>query len=205
MATNRFQGGEQLISEFLSIAESNRHAGLTSPKGVPDRFPVARCRVEIFGNSLYQPVEGGLPALVVIVWAIPPFIPVRSADGFQAVPGIEARPGSAIDLCAIDRRNDRVFSRRGVAIALGEQSMDCASRDGALRFTFSPSAWIENGGTGVCPIDNKAFTRWCLARPWLRLIAHNERDCNRLALLLNQHRTPLPRIGVQAFDRGLAA
>ena len=197
--------GDALLSEFIAIAEHNRHAKLPPTKRVPESFPIARCRVETYGGDLYQPMEGGLSALVVIIWSSRPYIPAMTEAGLHVVPGIEGRRGSVIDLSAIDRRGDRAFLRRGTAICLGEHWMGCLPPDRPLYVVLSPTAWIEGGGVGVCPVDHRAFARWCLARPRLQLNVGTRDDRIQLERLLIKHRTPLPTIRVQALDQGLAA
>lgn len=194
-----------MIAEFVTQAERCRRHGLLPVRGVPDGFPAALCRIESFGNGLFQPSEerDHPLAVSVLVWLIAPRRPVVTDDGVMVIPGDVGHPGTPLDLAAIDRATDRVYVRRGDAIALGQHAMELPLNNDRLDVVMSPSTWVENGGSGVCPIDRPAFARWCLARPWLHLVT-DENDGNQLDHLLHEHRCPVPRIFISS-SRGRAA
>jgi hypothetical protein len=182
-----------IVEEFVSIAERAWCAGLIPVPDIPDGFPAAPCRIEPFGDGLYQPSRTGLPAIITTVWDEKPLLGATTEDGTLVMPDISFQRGIALDLAAIDVTPERIYLRRGMAICLGQHLL-AATNLTELSITFSPTQWIYNGGEGVCPIDGEEFAKWCLDRPRLNLLPDNVNDGRRLRALFNKHRAPLPRI-----------
>ena len=136
------------------------------------------------GGRLYQPIDGGLPAIVVPVM-----------DGFEL-----------IDLLAFDpRAPDRWRLRLGAAALLGSDALDNQLLGKPLNIYRTPLAWLRAGLDGVVILDfGGAFVD--LATAPNGLVAEDPQHQRELRAAMTERATRrLPRIAVRSVGREAAA
>ncbi|SDF82950.1 hypothetical protein [Thalassobaculum litoreum] len=143
----------------------------------------------------WQPFEGGEPALVFPVWAVPPH------GGGGVAPGIPAHPGVPVDLAAYSILSDKLYLRTGAAVSLGEHQLRDIDRRretaGHLLVSTTPREWIVSGGEGVMPIDWRQFYH-NVCRHKTPLVTRSIDAGKQLRARLDALQPALPQIGVLA-------